>query len=31
MHAKLCKEYLNIVIYDTPVLLWIKETEQFGI
>ena len=21
---KLCKGYLNIVIYDIPVLLWIK-------
>ena len=21
---KLRKEYLNIVIYDTPILLWIK-------
>ena len=25
------KEYLNIVTYDTPVLLWIKKTEQFDI
>ena len=26
---KLRKEYLNTVTYNTPVLLWIKKTEQF--